>query len=264
MLKSAANRSTRKQSGSSLAKPEKLTCHAKEELLRSACNWLRSSEGRNARGKPNYTEAHHKFGVPYSTLHDRYNRKHKATTEAHEAQMLLSLEQERAMVEWMKKDAQEGHPWTRVKIKLRVRELSGIDVPPSNKWVQAFNRRHNDILHFRSTAGLDPIRARCFNAKNMEDHFTQYGAIQDRYRIKINLDETGSQLGGGRRNSGRKCYTVRGDSAKYRQRDANLELVTVIEACSADGEMMDPGFIFNAKGGWTTDWWGETDNKKIS
>lgn len=232
----------------------KLSCHAKEEAIHAACQWLRTPEGRKAGGKPNYTAAAQKFSVPYKTLWDRWNGVHQAAHEAHKAQMLITLEQEQAMVEWMQKDAKEGHPWTRARVKLRVHELSGRDKLPSNSWVYAFNQRHNDILHFRSTSGLDPIRARCFNPTNMKDHFAKYGAIQGNYRLKVNIDETGNQLGGGQRNTGRKCYTVRGDDrSKYRARDASLELVTVIEACTSSGEMLDPGIIFNSTGGWTTE-----------
>jgi hypothetical protein len=238
---------------------------AKEQAIHEACQWLRSSEGRRNSGKPHFTKAASKFCIPCNTLRDRWYNKHQAAFNAHEAQMLLTHDQELALVEWMQKDAQEGYPWTRVRLKLRVQELSGRESPPSNNWVYAFNQRHNDILHFRSTSGLDPIRAQCFNPTNMADHFAKYGAIQDQYRIKINLDETGNQLGGGRRNTGRKCYTVRGDSqSKYRQRDASLELVTVLEACSSDGTMFDPGFIFSSKGGWTTEWCEGMDDRKIS
>lgn len=265
-------KSTRRKSVTPYKKPAdgrrqqaKVSSSEKEATIRVACAWLRTPEGRKSNGQPNLRAAADKFEVPYTTLRDRWKGNHKAAHEAHEGQMLLTIEEERALVEWMKKDAEEGHPWTKVKLKMRVCDLTGREDPPSETWVRSFHERHSDVLHFRTTSGLDPIRAKCFNPTNMEDHFKKFGEIQGQYRIKINIDETGSQLGGGRRNSGRKCYTVRGNKhSKYRQRDGSLELVTVIEACTSDGAMLDPGFIFTSKGGWTTEWWANRENSDIS
>jgi hypothetical protein len=61
----------------------------------------------------------------------------------------------------------------------------------------------------------------------------------------FNIDEKGNQMGGGRRSSGEKCFYDREDRSKYKIRDGNLELVTIVECVCADGTSIMPGFIFS-------------------
>lgn len=44
-----------------------------------------------------------------------------------------------------------------------------------------------------------------------------------------------------------KYFIPRNRRPHYRLRSANLELVTIIECVSADGEAIKPGFIFSGK-----------------
>jgi len=62
-----------------------------------------------------------------------------------------------------------------------------------------------------------------------------------------NMDEKGIQLGGGRKGNGRKYFYSREDRGSYKIRSADLELVTVIESCCADGTAFMPGFVFPGK-----------------
>lgn len=71
-------------------------------------------------------------------------------------------------------------------------------------------------------------------------------------------------MGGGRKRTGRKYFTATGDRTKYKARDGNLELVTVIEACCTDGSMLDPGFIFAGTGNYMTEWFEGQEGQKIS
>lgn len=72
---------------------------------------------------------------------------------------------------------------------------------------------------------------------------------RERYKYKTkniyNYDEKGNQIGGGRKRMGKRYYIPRWARAKYKQRDDNLEIVTVIECCSADGVLLKPHFIFH-------------------
>ncbi|KAH9944837.1 hypothetical protein B0H21DRAFT_862180 [Amylocystis lapponica] len=155
-----------KARSTSRKKPIRLSCDDREKRYRDACDWLRAQPGTL-----NIRKAVDVFpGISYGTLRNRYLGKHRPARKAHSAQMLLSPEQEQTLVSWMAKDAREAHPWSRVKLKLRVQEMVGRR--PSDDWVKAFNRRNADVLRFRTTSGLDPKRAQCFNPTTVAEHFT--------------------------------------------------------------------------------------------
>ena len=176
--------------------------------------------------------------------------------------MLLTHAQEAALVDWMQKEALEAHPWSCRKLKNRVEELCGALL--SDKWIASFCQRHLEQVQFRGTAALDPKHAQCFNPGTARNHFEKFREICKNYRVIINFDETGRQMGGGRKRTSRKYFTATGDHTKYKARDGNLELVTVIEACCTDGSMLDPGFIFAGTGNYTTEWFEGQEGRKIS
>jgi hypothetical protein len=207
----------------------------------------------NITGKVNYSATARKFDVKMDTLRNRFLGKHKSAFVAHQQQRLLTTFQEDVLVDWMCYQAEEGRPWGREKIKLKVDMLTG--KKPSDHWVKAFMSRHKNTVKFCGTSGLDPKRAQAFNRTNIADHFKQLGdAISKyKYRIILNFDETGMQRGGGRKRTGKKHFIGRHSRARYRKRDANLELVTIVECACNDGTMLDPGFIFQGKT-WDEDW----------
>ncbi|CDO78051.1 hypothetical protein BN946_scf184659.g1 [Trametes cinnabarina] len=254
---------SRTHSGKKARNRSVLSSAEKEELYQQAVTWLKAHISPT--GQPHYTEAFKRFpGLSYDTIRRRYQGTHRSHTVAHENQMLLTRVQESTLVEWMQKDALEGHPWTRMKLKARVKELTGGTTLPSNDWLAAFESRHQGQVHLRGTTGLDPLRARCFNPQNVQDHFALYEKIKDNYRVILNFDETGRQKGGGRKCTGKKYYTAAGDRTKYKTRDASLELITVIECCCNDGTMLDPGFIFAGNGTYTTEWFEGQEGRRIS
>ncbi|EJF57418.1 DDE-domain-containing protein [Dichomitus squalens LYAD-421 SS1] len=233
----------------------------KNELYAEAVSWLDSHLSPD--GKPQYAAAHKKFPMlSYDTMRRRHLGLHKSHRDAHENQMLLTHAQEAVLVEWMKKDALEAHPWSRLKLKVRVEELCGR--MPSDAWIAAFAHRHPEEVRFRGTSALDPKRAQCFNPGTVKDHFEKFGEICGNYRVILNFDETGRQKGGGRKRTGKKYFTATGDRTKYKARDASLELITIIEACCNDGSMIDPGFIFAGNVTWTTEWFEGQENRRIS
>ena len=61
------------------------------------------------------------------------------------------------------------------------------------------------------------------------------------------MDEKGIQSGGGRKGTGCKYFYECEDQAQYNLRSADLELVTVIESCCADGMAFKPTFVFSGK-----------------
>lgn len=62
-----------------------------------------------------------------------------------------------------------------------------------------------------------------------------------------NMNEKGVQLGGGRKGAGGKYLFSREEHMKYVIHDGNLELVTIIENCCADGTSIIPGFVFSGQ-----------------
>jgi hypothetical protein len=115
---------------------------------------------------------------------------------------------------------------------------------------QGFLKRNPDLVVCKASP-LDPKRAKCFNETNVLKHFTLLAAFLDeqgiRWRDVYNMDEKGIQIGGGRKNNGQKYFFSRRQWSRYRLKDENLELVTVIKCVSAEGDWLKPGFIFTGK-----------------
>ncbi|KAF8595941.1 hypothetical protein BDV93DRAFT_528355 [Ceratobasidium sp. AG-I] len=63
------------------------------------------------------------------------------------------------------------------------------------------------------------------------------------------MDEKGIQIGGGKKGGGRKFICGRKQRASVKLRNSNLELVTVVECISADGEALPPSFILSGEPG---------------
>lgn len=260
MAKHSKPRSSRRKKTPHAAKKRSSPAET-ETLYQEAVAWLKAN--LSSSGKPQYAAAHRQFpSLSYDTIRRRYLDLHRSHQHAHEKQMLLTHAQEAVLVEWMEKDALEAYPWSRVKLKVRVQELCG--KLPSDEWIATFCDRHPDKLKFRGTSGIDPKRAQCFNPGNARDHFEKFGQICENYRVILNFDETGRQKGGGRKRTGKKYFTAAGDRTRYKARDANLELITVIECCATDGTMLDPGFIFAGTGNYTAEWFEGQEGRQIS
>ena len=122
---------------------------------------------------------------------------------------------------------------------------------PGKHWLTRFLRRNRDRVKYCRTSALDPKRAKCFNYPTVKDHFEKLKAIIDEHDIPpeniYNMDEKGCQLGGGRKGRRKKYLFGCSSQARYRVRDANLELVTIVECVSADGQALKPYIIFKGK-----------------
>ena len=130
---------------------------------------------------------------------------------------------------------------------LRGRALSVKGKYPGKNWARRFIRRH-PTLKLAKPSGLDPKRANNFNEPTIKHYFQLRTDLEIEYdgippQHQWNVDEKGLQLGGGRKNSGRKFIFTRRHKDRYRIRSDNLELVTVIECVSAAGVVMPPTFI---------------------
>ncbi|KAF9033590.1 hypothetical protein BJ165DRAFT_1324339, partial [Panaeolus papilionaceus] len=90
-----------------------------------------------------------------------------------------------------------------------------------------------------------------FNRHTVGKHFDELTAFLKEHDIPweniYNMDEKGIQLGGGRKGDGQKFFYSREERAAFALRSSNMELVTVIESCCADGTAPLPGFIFSGQ-----------------
>ncbi|KAG1832334.1 hypothetical protein DFJ58DRAFT_639760, partial [Suillus subalutaceus] len=57
------------------------------------------------------------YGVPESTLHDRFRGARKSLSDAHKHQQLLSEHKERVLVDWIKHLDAAGNPISKQTIK---------------------------------------------------------------------------------------------------------------------------------------------------
>ncbi|KAF8598087.1 hypothetical protein BDV93DRAFT_396515, partial [Ceratobasidium sp. AG-I] len=86
-----------------------------------------------------------------------------------------------------------------------------------------------------------------FNKPTVDRHFKLFESVMRELEVPpenvYNMDEKGVQLGGGRKRNGRKFISGRAQRTTLKLRDPNLELATVVECISADGQALPPGFI---------------------
>jgi hypothetical protein len=195
--------------------------------------------------KPNIMKMSKEKNIPYFRLYRRYNGLSKGASMGQEQRKLLPTEVEEVLVQWCIFLALIGIAQDRRMILRKAFQLCGI--APGPKWYTLFKKRHPEIV-FRKPSGLDPKRAQCFNFPVVNAHFNNLRTILAQKKIPWahiwNQDEKGIQLGGGRKSSGTKYLFSRKQVHKMRLKSDSLELVTLMECVSANGEFMRPGFIY--------------------
>ncbi len=214
-----------------------------EDRITEARKWLARFP------KAKMAEAAKKFGVADWTLRRRLNGI-LSPTEANAKKRLLTDAQEAVLTAWVADLGRKGRGLTRTGIRVKVQELCGRK--PSDRWVDDFQKRSVAAgrgIHYRRPKRLDPTRAKCFNEPTVDKHFRELQEIKDKYNIKVentyNMDEKGIQLGGGRNGRGNeKTFFSTDDTARYKIRSDDLELVTILECVCADGTSLTPGFVF--------------------
>ena len=233
-----------------------------ESTLKEACEYLDSHPNEAA------TDVAAHFGIPLTTLRERHRGIHAPAREAHERQQLLSPDEEIALVDWLEHlsdqvskqlfflsqtavdRGSQGMPVQRSTILEMVKTITERPKPPNKKWINRFLERH-PTLTLGKPSGLDPKRAQAFNRPVVEDHFKKLKELITEKNIPwehvYNMDEKGVQRGGGRRLQNSKYFVPRGRRPRYRLWSSNLELVTIIECVRADGESLQPGFVFEGK-----------------
>src|SRR6266850_1608360 len=177
------------------------------------------------------------YDVPQGTLTDRYSGV-RTRAEAHEHEQLLSTAQEAVVVDWVKVMAKWGVPMTPCMVRDHVASITG--GPVGESWVERFKKRHPD-LKVKWTTSLEKCRAECLNPTLVNEFYNLLEEVIKQYNILqenvYNMDKKGIQLGVGKKVV---AFVDRDQKDLYSVKDGNRELVTVIEAISADGSMLPP------------------------
>ncbi|KAG1859799.1 hypothetical protein F4604DRAFT_1791761 [Suillus subluteus] len=96
----------------------KVAREGKEEKLQKACQKLRENQRNGQKLQIAKTATY--YGVPQSTLRDRFRGAHLPARKAHRDQQLLSEEKEKVLVEWIEHLDAAGSPISRRTIKQKV------------------------------------------------------------------------------------------------------------------------------------------------
>lgn len=231
----------------------KATASYTPQALAEACNY------KDAHPDTGFEEIGRFFGIPRTTVRDRYQALHALARVAHMGQQLLSPEEELAVIDWLEHLSEQGCPLDKRTVVDMIMILTGNPKPPNKKWIYRFLNRHPEIV-LGKPSGLDPKRAQAFNRLVVDDYFKQLQDIINTCNIPwshvYNMDEKGVQRGGGRRLQNIKYFVPRGRRPEYKLHSSNLELVTIVKCVCADGTNIQPGFIFSGKeysAGWFKD-----------
>ncbi|KAF8573880.1 hypothetical protein K439DRAFT_1374007, partial [Ramaria rubella] len=170
---------------------------------------------------------------------------------------LLNNIQTAMLIQWCKHKALMGEPYTWDTLSQQVMALSGRR-KPRQKWVAWFLQRHSEELEAGKGRGLDPKREKAFCKPVVMDHFKKLGDILRHYEIPpkniYNKDEKGLQLGGGRKNIGTQLIFPHRMKHRTIKHSDDLQLVSVLEAVSADGTAV-PTLMVLPKGSKPGAWW---------
>lgn len=117
----------------------------------------------------NYTQTANEFGVNRSTL----SRRHRCITgskeEGRQSRALLSLQEEKGLLEYINKLTVEGIPPTNAMVRNLAVEISGKQ--PGKNWSFEFVERHKDKLQSKYLKGADLERKKADNAYQFQAYF---------------------------------------------------------------------------------------------
>lgn len=206
------------------------------------------------------------FGIPASTLNDRFNGR-KNRQEAHQSQQKLSPVIEKSLKKWIQDMDDAGFP-PRVDLLRGMASALAQNIAEEDKldltaaiigrnWVSRFLDRHPDLASKYSTQ-LDRQRQNASNPVTLRDYFNKHSRLVRRL-IPLglrpsddiyNFDEKGFILGYSAKakvicRSGRRNPNV--------AQDGSRELITVVETVSVGGLVLPPWVIYKGKGhymGW--------------
>jgi len=186
------------------------------------------------------------------TLLDRAKGRHESIKAASSKRRLLTPEQSKTLFQWASHRAEMAMPYSIRDLRAEAAAMAGRE--PGKRWHNKFFKQFPELQPSRATK-LDPKRAKNFNEAIIRDYFNKMEDLHARFPGGIppqhiwNMDKKGIQMGGGRKNIGKKYLYLKHKKQKYQIRSDNLELVTIIECVSAAGEVVPPSFCLQ-EGSW--------------
>jgi hypothetical protein len=230
-----------------------------EEALKGVTNGIYKSLNQAAKEKQVSTACkaaiiEHKriikcFQVVLSTLKHRAHG-HESLKRSAQKMQVLSPEQEQALVDWVHQKVAEGNPFLLKTLCYQGGTISGKSL--GKTWAKSFLKRHPEMV-LAKPQKLDPKRADHFNKAVVTDFFEKWQALLDEHsgippEHIWNMDKKGIQLGGSRKNCGKKFIYFQNSKERYQISSDNLELVTILECISAAGGEIPPSFVLTDGG----------------
>lgn len=208
--------------------------------------------------KANITLVAKAFGVNRSTLSRRFRAVTRSKEAQYNDQRLLNNQQSKTLIEWINKLTERGLPPTTFMLVNFAQEISG-KVPGKN-WVHRWLKTHSDKVISRYSTGLDLDRKRADSAWKYALYFELLGRKIDQYNLSpeqiYNMDEKGFMLGvttKQKRIFSRRKYEQ--GSLKQHLQDGNREWITTIACICANGTVLPPALIYQAKSGKIQNSW---------
>jgi hypothetical protein len=204
-----------------------------EEDLQEAVDTVRS-------GALKFAEAVRKHKVPPATLCRRLKGA-KPRQEANEPNQILTRQQEKALVHYIRLRGWRGEPVTMQEAVNLAAKISGKDIGMG--WINRFMARNPEVNR-RWTKKGESKRAQGLNAMSVESFFKELKEQMENNEIRgfdiWNADEKGVFLGGEIRF---RAIVDETQKQAFATGDENRKMVTVLECIRSNGEKIPPLLI---------------------
>lgn len=210
---------------------------------------------------PSIRQLQRDSGLPYKTLRDCINGGAKPRTEESASRGRLLPEETEVVIDNTLLIARRAFPVNVAGIQKRANEIlmarEGERFKPVGKnWADRFMTRHHDRLQTYWGSPLDTKRGQALNPTSNKEYWEGIGAIIDNNghpippQKRFDTDEVGFVMC-----MTKKCHVVgpAGKKIQHAQRDADREMVTVVNTICADGTSLKPTVIYKGKN-WLGRW----------
>jgi hypothetical protein len=207
--------------------------------------------------KPSYRQTAKWFGVDRTTLARRHQGKTRSHAGEAQQRMLLSPQQEKQLVGYIKGLKKRGLPPTREMIQNFASVVAKWEV--SDAWVTRFLGRNDAFLTSKWTVGIDRTRHIADNEERYHLYFgilhykmCQYETLPEN---TYNMDEKGFFVGITTRS--KRVFSKASYSRKEvtsALQDRNREWITLLACICGDGTSLSPGVIYEGKSGLQSSW----------
>jgi hypothetical protein len=197
-------------------------------------------------------------GVNRSTLSRRWRGVTKNKAEAYQDQRLLTLPQEKKLIQHINRLTDRGLPPTVSMVCNMAYEIGGRE--PGKSWSSRFTERNKSTLSSGYLQSIDRQRLKADSKASYRQYFDLLHSKIERYAIEpkntYNMDEKGFLIGFGikMRRIYSKAAIDKGALAGAYQ-DGNREWITILATVCADGTSLPPVLIFAGQPGQLQDSW---------